>query len=118
MAPDDETNVDVTDREKDETTHEITQTEKPGLVDILGAELRALAMEEMSLRKKLDTAKTTPKKNLLKKKIKKNSKKAAEIVLYLERIQIGKAVEESRQQQEFIDERNNDGSEQEQVASS
>ena len=77
--------------------------EQPGLLDVLGAELKALAMVGLELKAKINTAKTTPKKRLYEKKLKKNSIKAAEIILYLERVQINKAIEENREQQKFID---------------
>lgn len=77
--------------------------ERPGLKELLGAELQALALEGVRYKKLIAEAKTKPKKKLYNNKLKKNSKRAAELILYLERLQISDAIEQSKQQQEFID---------------
>ena len=70
---------------------------------MLGAELQALALVGIALKTKIADAKTRPKRNLYEKKLNKNSKKAAELILYLERLQIAQAIEDSQKEQEFID---------------
>lgn len=82
--------------------------EQPGLVDILVAEIRALAAIGLELRQKIDSAKTAPKKKLYKKKLEKNSRRAAEIILYLEQVQVNKAIQKHKEEQQFIDIRNNE----------
>lgn len=104
MAPTE--SLDGTDTNDGEITNEISTPEKPGLKEIVGAELQALALEGMRLKQLIAEAKTQPKKKLYEKKLKKNSKKAAELILYLERLQIGEAIEQHNKEQEFIDTRN------------
>ena len=108
MAPSDEGTV---VSEDSEDTNEIQLPTQPNLKIILGAELQALALVGIDLKKKIDSAKTTPKKRLYKKKLEKNSRKAAELILYLERLQITEAIEQSKQKQEFIDIRDNEDEE-------
>jgi hypothetical protein len=84
------------------------QERHPELVEILQAELQELAAIGISLKNKIASAKTKPKKALYLKKQERNSKRAAEILLYLERVQISQAIKRGRQNQEMIDERTSD----------
>jgi hypothetical protein len=101
-------NIDVTDG-TETTEQETTESYKPAsLADMIGAELRELALQGASYKKKIAEAKTAPKKKLYKNKLKKNSEQAAQLILALERLQIGQKIKENRQQQELIDERTDD----------
>ena len=99
---------DSTKAEEGEITNEFDLADRPGLKEVLGAELKALALEGMRFKKLMDEAKTSPKKKLYKKKLAKNSKRAAELILYLERLQISEAIEQAKQEQEFIDTRDSE----------
>lgn len=103
MAPNE--SPDSTQSNDGEVTEEI---KTPGLKEVVGFELRALAEEGLRLKSLIASAKTTPKKKLYQKKLQKNSKKAAELILYLERLQIGEAIQQHNKEQEFIDIRNNE----------
>lgn len=83
----------------------------PGLVDILADELRELALNGAAIKKKISEAKTSHKKKLYKKKLEKNSQRAAELIMYLERVQIGKAIQNNKDKQQLIDVRDTNESE-------
>ncbi len=93
----------LNDTEEVTTESSDENTERPSLKQVLGAELQALALEGARLSNLIADAKTAPKKKLYKKKQTKNSKRAAELILYLERLQITEAIEQNKKQQEFID---------------
>lgn len=89
-----------------EVVKEIDIRERPGLVDICIAEIKYRASNALSLKEKIRSAKTAPKKKLYEKKLLKNSKRAAEILLYLEHIQVSNSIRKHEKEQQFIDIRN------------
>ena len=104
MAPDQSKDA-VTISEDTEITNEYQGV---GLKHVLAAELKDLASTGMALRQKINTAKTSHKKKYYTKKYQKNSKRAAEVIMALERLQIAEQQRKHKQQQEFIDVRDAD----------
>jgi len=74
----------------DTTNHneqpEVQPVERPSLKSMLAAEIREVAEAGMYLSNQIKTAKTSAKRNYYKKKLKKNSMYAAELILYAEKM--------------------------------
>jgi len=78
----------------------------PSPVELIKYELQAHMQIALALKAKIDAAKTAPKKNLYRKKLIKNNKKASELILYLEHLQVNRAIRQNKNKQEFIHTRN------------
>lgn len=104
------TKADDEDANQTTITKDLYDFSEGGLLPYLRQELRSLALKGVALKQKHDNAKTQPKRKLYKKKIERNSKRAAEILLYIQRVQQAKQAQQTEDQQEFIHTRedNND----------
>lgn len=77
-----------------------------GVKEVLVSELNDLARIGTDLQRKIKSAKTSAKKKYFIKKRKKNSNRAVEVIMALDRLQIAEQEKQNKEKQEFIDTRN------------
>ena len=95
-----EINYDTVTIDESDGEYQTVPNSKPSLKDLIMIETKRLVALSKSYKEKIDTAKTKPKKDLYLKKLRKNNKKLADMIMRIERLnQIESSNDESTSEQ-------------------